>query len=197
MKRLIAVVFVLAAGGGLFAQAGGKPNGTGLEEGILERVENASVAAAGDGFTMTRRDHQGPVEMTFARCEGLGVDRAEGQWWVLPMSATASEGSRIDANEGLWILPMDAKAKDHSWHLELHGGKATATKTAEGLKVAVDADAFAIHRAEARPHSDPFGYRFSVKGWRMRWLGFTGERCCHWWWRRRWRRTSSITMGMC
>jgi hypothetical protein len=166
MKRLIAVVFLLGVSGWLFAQTDGATSAgkqSGLEEGILQKIVNASVPATGESFTATRQDHLAPVVMTFAHCQGLGVDRAQGQWWVLPMSATSAESSRIDVNHGFWILPVDAKSKDHSWYLELHGGKASATKTETGLKVLVDADSFTISKAEARPHSDPFGHRFSVK----------------------------------
>jgi hypothetical protein len=165
MKRLIAVLFLVAASARLFAQMEPTPAGQrlGVEEGILQKVENASVAAAGETFTATRKDRGTPVVMVFADCQGLGVDRAQDQWWVLPMNATGADGSRIEVNHGLWILPVDAKSKDRSWYLELHGGKVSATKTDSGLKVLVDADGFTISKAEARPHSDPFGHLFSVK----------------------------------
>jgi hypothetical protein len=171
MKRLIAVVFLLGGLGCLLAQAGGaaleqsRPDRRlwGLEEGILLRIENANVTAAGETFTAARKDRGAPVAMTFAHCQGLGVDRAEDQWWVLPISATGAVDGRIEVNHGLWILPVDAKSKDHSWYLELRGGKAGATKTETGLKVLINADSFTISKAEARPHSDPFGHRFAVK----------------------------------
>jgi hypothetical protein len=171
MKRLIAVVFLLGGSGCLLGQAGGaasqesRPDRRllGLEEGILQKIENADVTAAGETFTATRKNRGAPVAMTFAHCQGLGVDRAEDQWWVLPISASSALDSRIEANHGLWILPVDAKSRDHSWFLELPGGKAGATKTETGLKVLVNADSFTISKAEARPHSDPFGHRFAVK----------------------------------
>ncbi len=120
--------------------------------------------------------------MTFKRCQGLGVDRDEGQWWVLPIGAmgadsagasdpgtgkVVSEPDSISVNHGLWVLPVDATGQDRSWYLELASGKVTASKNAagggSGLRVLVDADRFVIHTAEARPHSDPFGNRFSLK----------------------------------
>ena len=169
MKTLIAVLFFLGVSPCLFAQidrATSAGQQVGLEEGILQKIENASITGTGEKLTATRRDHQAPVEMTFTNCQGLGVDRAQDQWWVLPISATSAEGSRgsrIDANHGLWILPVDAKSKDHSWYLELRGGKASATKTETGLRVLVDADSFTISKSEARPHSDPFNHRFSFR----------------------------------
>src|SRR3984885_902706 len=171
MKRLIAVVFLLGVSGCLLAQAGGEASEEsrpdrrrlGLEEGILQKIENANVTAAGETFTAARKDPGAPVAMTFAHCQGLGVDRAEDQWWVLPISSTSAVDSRIEANHGLWILPVDAKSMDHSWYLELRGGKAGAAKTDTGLKVLINADSFTISKAEARPHSDPFGHRCAVK----------------------------------
>ena len=166
MKRLIAVVFLLGVPGCLFAQSDGVASAgqqVGLEDGILQKVENATVTAAGEMFTVMRKERRTPVVMTFANCQGLGVDRALDQWWVLPIGATGAEGSRIEANHGLWILPVDAKSKDRSWYLELQGGKASAIKTGAALRVLVDADRFTISKAEARPHSDPFGHRFAVR----------------------------------
>ena len=168
MTRLIAVVFLLGVSGGLLAQAGGAAEQPlVLGEGIFQSIENASVTGSGETFTAMRKDHNAPVAMTFAKCQGLGVDRAEDQWWVLPIGAAEKEGSRIEANHGLWILPVNATSKDRSWYLELHGGKVGAVKTEvgteAGLRVLVDADDFTIRRAEARPHSDPFGHRFAVK----------------------------------
>ena len=154
MKKLIAVVFLLGAAGGLFAQ-----NGTTLEEGT---IENASFTATLKMFRLTRIDRGAPVVLTFGNCQGLGVDRAEGQWWVLPISATSAAGSQIEVNHGIWVLPVDEKSKYHSWYLELQDGTMKAVKTDAGLRVLVDADSFVISKAEARPHSDPFGHRFSV-----------------------------------
>jgi hypothetical protein len=165
MKRLIAVLFLLVASVGLAAQIGEVKLGgqqSELEEGIFQRIENASVAAAGEAFTATPKDRRAPVEMTFMRCQGLGVDREQDQWWILPISATDAVGGRIDVNHGLWILPVDAKSKDHAWYLGLHDGKVSATKTESGLRVLVDAGSFTLSKAEARPHSDPFGHRFSL-----------------------------------
>ena len=78
---------------------------------------------------VTRKDARTPVEMVFTRCQGLGVQYEENQWWVLPISAT---GAQMNANRALWILPLDATSKDHSWHLELHGGDLSAKKTDNG-----------------------------------------------------------------
>ena len=170
MTKLFAVLCFVGVFGCLlsaFGATGQEPGSGGqqlrLEEGILQRVDNASLRASGETVVGSRENHTGPVEMTFAHCQGLGVDRAQGQWWVLPLGATGVDGSSIEVNSGLWILPEDARSKDHSWYLELHGGSAKATRTAAGMKVLLDADGFAIHKSEARPHTDPFNHRFSLK----------------------------------
>ena len=170
MKKLVAVLFLMAVCGCLLRADGETRKEPGsvaqqmrLEEGILQRVENASLTVSGEMIVGSRKNHAAPVEVTFTRCQGLGIDRAQGQWWILPIGATGAEGSSIAVNSGLWILPEDSRSKDHSWYFELHGGSAKATKTATGMRVLLDADVFAIHKSEARPHSDPFNHRFSVK----------------------------------
>lgn len=150
------------------------------QTGILESVTNADRTSSGEITLLKRTDHAAPVEMIFADCQAVGVSRENDQWWVLPISST---DSHIEANDGLWILPLDSKSsdakssdakspdtkspdvtlKDKSWYLELRGASASATKTAQGLKVLVNADSFAAREYEARPHSDPFGNKFSVK----------------------------------
>jgi len=163
MKAMIATVIFLGASVCLFAQANQAISGGGQgekAEGILESVENVRFAADRNNFLVTRKDDRTPVVMTFTGCQGIGVNREDGQWWILPIGAT---GAQIKANSGLWILPVDAMSKDHSWYLELHGGDASATKTESGLRVLVNADSFTVIQGEARPHSDPFNHRFSFK----------------------------------
>lgn len=163
MRRLIAVLMLLGIPACLCAQAnqaianGPRP---GEADGILRSFENANLTAAGDHFLVTRKDRSVPVEMVFARCQGLGVNREHDQWWVLPIGA---KGGKIEVNTNLWILPVDATSKDHSWYLHLKDGGANATKTVDGLKVQVQADSFELYEREARPHSDPFNHRFSFK----------------------------------
>ena len=108
----------------------------------------------------TRTDHSAPVEMAFTGCQGVGVDRKDNQWWILPVSTT---GAQIDVNTNLWILPLDATSADHSWYLQLHGGAGSSTKTENGLKVLIQEDRFEIYKSEPRPHSDPFHHKFSFK----------------------------------
>jgi len=170
MKTLFAVLCLLGVSGYLLRAVGParqEPRAGGrqlpLKEGILQRVENARLTASGDTILASRKNHAAPVDMMFTSCQGLGIDQAQGRWWVLPIGATGAEGSSIEVNSGLWILPEDARSKEHSWYFELHGGSAKATKTATGMRVLVDADGFAIHKSEARPHSDPFHHRFSIK----------------------------------
>jgi len=128
--------------------------------GILQSIGNASVTQAGDDLLVTRKDASAPVEMVFTQCQGLGVQYEENQWWVLPISET---GARVNANRALWILPLDAASKEHSWHLVLNDGDLSAKKTESGLTVTVQADRVTLSPAEARPHSDPFGHRFSLE----------------------------------
>src|ERR1700760_4289773 len=163
MKILVATLLLL----GMSTRASALKGGTRLDgvqpgsvEGILESIENANVTHAGAELLVTRKDARTPVEMVFTRCQGLGVQYGENQWWVLPISAT---GGQVDANRALWILPLDATSQDHSWHLELHGGDLSANKTATGLKVTLHGESATLPRAEARPHSDPFGHRFSLE----------------------------------
>ena len=75
------------------------------------------------------------------RLPGVGVNRKDDQWWILPISAP---GDRINVNTNLWILPLDATSADHSWYLQFHGGAASATKTENGLKVHIQVDSLEI-----------------------------------------------------
>ena len=163
--RIAAVLLVLLAGvsPSLPARASGETRKSAQQDqtnGILQSVENAKLTEAGDLTLVMRVDPGAPVEMNFKSCQGIGVDRDFFEWWVLPISAT---GATITVKSGLWILPIDAKSKDHSWYLEFTGGEATATMTAKGLKVSLNANSFTALKSEARPHSDPFGHRFSFK----------------------------------
>ncbi len=132
----------------------------GAGEGILQSIQNAGVTAAGQHLLLTRVDTRAPVRMVFTACQGLGVQREHDRWWVLPISAT---GALIDANSAMWVLPLDAASNDRSWYIQLHGGHATAAKTATGLTVDLQADRITVDRAEARPHSDAFDHRFSLQ----------------------------------
>jgi hypothetical protein len=163
MKILIAILlflrvstYVTALGSGSNLD-GAQPGST---DGILQSIENANVTRTGEDLLVTRKDARTPIEMVFTRCQGLGVRYEENQWWVLPINAT---GAQVDANRALWILPLAATSKDHSWHLELDGGDLSAKKTESGLTVTLRAKSVTLSRAEARPHSDPFGHRFSLE----------------------------------
>jgi hypothetical protein len=163
MKVLIATLLLLGISTLLPAQAGNSISGQAQSanaDGILQSVENADYTTAGEPMRVARKDSHAPIEMIFTNCQGVGIHREQDQWWVLPINAT---GSTINANNGLWILPVDAKSKDHSWYLELHDGNANATKTESGLRVTLNADSVTAFKAEARPHSDPFNHRFSFK----------------------------------
>jgi hypothetical protein len=156
MKILLAILLL---GMSTYASASRTQTQPAITDGILQSIENADVTHAGEDLLLTRKDARVPIEMTFTRCQGLGLKQEENQWWVLPIGAT---GAQIDANRALWILPLDATSKDHAWHLQLHGGNLTAKKTESGLSVTLQAASAALSKTEARPHSDPFGHRFSL-----------------------------------
>jgi hypothetical protein len=159
MRKMCAVV-ILAGATFSFAQSSRTISVDPKLEGILQSMQNASSAVVGDDLVVTRKDHSAPVEMIFAGCQGMGVAREDGQWWVLPISV---KNAHISANKSLWVLPLDAKSADRSWDIELRDGDVSATKTDTGMKVIVSADGFTIHKSEARPHSDVFGHRFALK----------------------------------
>jgi hypothetical protein len=131
-----------------------------LADGILRSAQNARVTRVGDELQVTPADTRQPIEIDFAACQALGIQNEAHQWWVLPISNTETH---ITANRALWVLPVDATAKDHAWHLVLHGGSLTAETAAAGLKVTIHAESATLTTAEARPHSDPFGHRFSLE----------------------------------
>ncbi len=163
MKILIAVLLLL----GVSTHIAAMRDAAAVDEaqlsgpdGILQSIENANVTRAGDALLVTAKDARAPVEMVFARCQGLGLQYEKNQWWVLPVSET---GAKVNANRGLWILPLDATSTDHSWHLALDDGELSAKKTDGGLTVTLHAKRVTLTQAEARPHSDPFGHRFSFE----------------------------------
>jgi hypothetical protein len=163
LKTLFGVLLLLGLSTRLYALAGGasldgaKP---GNADGILQSIENANVSQAGNDLLVTRKDAGTPIEIVFTRCQGMGVRYEENQWWVLPISA---KGAQVNANRALWVLPLDATSKDQSWYLALHGGDLDAKETDEGLTVTLHAASVILSKAEARPHSDPFGHRFSLE----------------------------------
>jgi len=128
-------------------------------DGILQSIEDANVTHVGDDLLVTQKNTGTPIKMLFTGCQGLGVQYEENQWWVLPLSTTDAS---VESNRALWVLPLDATSKDHSWHLKLDGGELSAKKTEAGLTVTLHAKSVTLSRAEARPHSDPFGHRFSL-----------------------------------
>ena len=101
--------------------------------------------------------------MTFAHCQGLGIHRENNQWWLLPVNPVDNPDTQLKANSALWILPVDASSKEHSWYLKPHTGDAIATTTNDGLKILLNTGSITISQSEARPHSDPFNHRFSLK----------------------------------
>lgn len=158
MKTLIAALLVLCAP--VHALASGNGIGVSGVEGILQSIENADVVHAGDDLRVSPKQPGEPIVMTFARCQGLGVHFEANQWWVLPIS---EPGTQVSANRALWVLPKDAKSKDRAWYLRLDDGELSAKKTDAGLMVTVRAKSVTLSKAEARPHSDPFGHRFALE----------------------------------
>jgi len=163
MKTRIAIFLLLGLTTNLRALSGGailSGAQPGRADGILQSIENASVTEAGEDLVVKRKDVLTPVEMVFSDCQGLGVQYQQNQWWVLPISTS---GAQLDANNALWVLPKDATSKDRSWHIVLDGGSLNAKMTSAGLTVTLDAESATLFRAETRPHSDPFGHRFSLQ----------------------------------
>ncbi len=161
MKKLLALFLLVGVATSVFAQTEGGWDRLkqGVADGIFQSMRNADLAISGEGLVVQRKDRNRPIEMTFAKCEALGVNREQDQWWVLPISPKTTE---ILAHTYLWVLPVDAHSSDHSWELELHDGEARATMTDAGLKVVVNTDRVTVHQAEARPHSDAFNHRFAL-----------------------------------
>jgi hypothetical protein len=135
MKALISIFLLLGVSAHMYALGdraalyGAQPDNA---DGILQAIENANVTRVGQDLLVTRKDVRTPVEMVFTRCQGLGVQYEENQWWVLPISASSTQAN---ANRALWILPLDATSRNHSWYLRLHGGDLVAKKTEAGLTV--------------------------------------------------------------
>jgi hypothetical protein len=161
MKKLLALFLFVGVATSVSAQTEGGWDRLkqGAADGIFQSMRNADLAISGEGLVVQRKHRNLPIEMTFAKCEALGVNREQDQWWVLPISSKTTE---ILANTYLWVLPVDAHSIDHSWDLELHDGEARATMTDAGLKVVVNTDRVTVHQAEARPHSDAFNHRFAL-----------------------------------
>jgi hypothetical protein len=153
MKIRIALTLLLASATRLLAQPAALPDG------ILQSAAHATLTADGDRLLAARTDPHAPIELLFTACQGLGVDRSGGQWWVLPIAAP---GASIQAGHALWVLPSSAAAQQNSWLLQWPAGAATATMTPAGLAVAIDAPRAMLTRFEPRPHSDPLGHRYSI-----------------------------------
>lgn len=163
MKILIAILLLLGVSARVPALQGGTGSDRaqpGSVDGILQSIQNANVTQAGGNLLVTRKDARIPVELVFTLCQALGVQYTENQWWVLPISAT---GAQVETNRALWVLPLEATSNDHSWHIELNGGDLNAKMIGSRLIVMLRAERITLSRAEARPHSDPFGHRFSLE----------------------------------
>lgn len=163
MKAFIALILMLGASPHVCAQDERSPVDARLPghvDGILQSMENASVTPSGRELVVTPRDTHRPMRLVFTDADAVGIDYEAKQWWVLPISA---KGAQIHANRSLWILPRDAASKDHSWHVVLHKGTLSAEESGSNLTVTADAESVTLMQAEARPHSDPFGHRFSLE----------------------------------
>ena len=160
MRQLFAPLVVLGLSTFLtgFNLAPGDQAESSHADGILQSIANAEVTHSGDETRITRKDAAVPIELTFTRCQALGVSYDQKQWWVLPLGTV---GEEIEAKNALWILPIDPASKDRAWYLKLQGGGLRAKMTDSGLTVTIDGEGAALSSAEVRPHSDPFGRRFS------------------------------------
>ena len=163
MKMRIAILVLLGLARSLAAFAAAttpKDLEAGGSEGILQSIENATVAQTREGFSLKRKDAHAPVVLNFTGCLFLGVQYQEKQWWVLPISVN---GAQADLNTALWVLPLEATSKENAWHIEPQDGRLHVTKTDTGLKVTTETESLTLSKTEARPRSDPFGHRFSFE----------------------------------
>ena len=163
MKILIAILLLVGVSthaAALEGKVGIDGAQLGSADGILQSIENANLTHVGEDLLVTQKDVRTPIEMVFMGCQGLAVQYQQNQWWVLPISTM---GALVKANRALWILPIEATSRDHSWHLKLDGGDLSAKKTEAGLTVIVHANSVTLSKAEARPHNDLFGHRFSLE----------------------------------
>jgi len=133
-------------------------DGLGQTRGILQSVENADIATAGDHYIVTRKDSSSPVRMVFKSSQGVGMNREAGQWWVLPLSAA---GSHVNVNTNFWVLPVDPFSKENSWYIKLRNGGSISARLDAVLSTNIDASDFELYKSEARPHSDSFNHRYS------------------------------------
>lgn len=159
MKVLFAALLLFALPLRISAHPQAAPEESLPPEGILHSIANVRAAHSGETLQLSRQKTGAPLELDFTDCQAIGVQFDNNQWWILPLSAT---GSTITANRSLWVLPLDPTSKNSSWRIDLKNGELRARKTDDGLSVSVDADTATLSRAEARPHSDPFGHRFSL-----------------------------------
>ena len=151
--RFLVVACLLLSALGLHGQST-------LPQGILHSITNARITPTADSILLDRLDPATPITLHFTTAQALGVLRESDQWWILPTDLVSTP---IHANADLWILPRSAETSDHSWHLQLAGTNATAIKTGEDITVTFAAPHATLYRAEARPHSDPFGHRFTIQ----------------------------------
>ena len=164
--RLAAVFAALLLLGGVAALPAQVPDtaspqaSSKVAEGTFLSVQNAGVHAEGADLVLQRVKADQPLQISFADCEGLGVQREAEQWWLLPTNLAEAP---IHANSELWILPRNPMSTDASWHLRLKGAEATVTRAGTGLDVVIPTASVTLSKAEARPHSDPFGHRFSFR----------------------------------
>jgi hypothetical protein len=163
MKTLIALLLLLGVSTNVSAQSGGTASRgaqAGNADGILQSIENANVTHAGDDLLLKRVDARAPIELLFSHSQGIGVQYQENQWWVLPIGAS---NATVNVNRAFWILPLDAKSTEHSWHLVLHDGDLLARQADGKLTLSLRAEGATLSKAQARPHSDILGHRFSLE----------------------------------
>ncbi|MGB6192281.1 MAG: hypothetical protein WBF42_07435 [Terracidiphilus sp.] len=156
MKTLIVSLVLLGMALPLEAQIAA--HGGLQTDGILSSVANGTIQSAGDHYVVTRQDGRSPVKLIFKSRLGLGINRESDQWWVLPMTA---QGSQIQVNTNLWVLPEKPQSQENSWYIKLEHGGTIAARLDDVLDVEVTGDTFDLYKSEARPHSDTFNNRYS------------------------------------
>ena len=162
MKCLLVLLACLSAPFHLQAQANEPTNNVQAPAypcGILQSIENAEISPAGDHYLVTARNRELPVQMLFRSGRGVGINRDQAEWWVLPINAASKP---IVVNTNLWVLPDDPASRDNSWYIKLHDTGSIAADFVDGLRVNVTAAHFELYRSETRPHSDTFNHRFTL-----------------------------------
>lgn len=151
MRKLFTALFLLSS---FLLQAQVKTYG------ILTEFKNARVKTAANRLMVNATGANNPIELTFKTNTCIGINKEDGQWYVLPFNGAAGS---ITVNTNLWLLPQDPFSKNNSYLIKLPGNDSlTALIGGDQIKVTVYAKAVELYTSEARPHSDCFNNRYTI-----------------------------------